>query len=103
MRDDHEIGRLLTALRSVRDSYEEDEEEEDEKVEEEEKFLVVYYTRNGKYLGEAFVVSGLAWINRISKLFPIVGMDSRIVTFNFGRGACTPFQFDVKSLPWMAE
>ena len=51
------IGRLITALRSARESYE-DEEEEDEKVEEEEKFLVVYYTRNGKYLGEALWYPG---------------------------------------------
>ena len=99
------IRRLLTALRSARDSYEEDEEEEDkELVEVEEKFLVVYYTRNGKYLREAFVVDGRSWDHRISKLFPIVGLDSReIVTFNFGRDACTPFQFDLKSLPWMVK
>ena len=101
------IRRALTALRSARmNAAEEDEIYEDGgKVKEEddmEKNLVVYFTRNGKYLGEAFVLREHVWRNRIKKLFPIVGLDSRdIVSFNFGRDLNEPFQFDLRSLPWI--
>jgi hypothetical protein len=92
--------RIISAMQDIDDDEEEEEEEEQE---EEEDFLIVYFTRNGKYLGEAFVLREHQWKHRISELYPIVGMDSRdIVILNFGRDSNNPFQFDLNSVPWHA-